>query len=540
MKLCPQDQLDYLIYIGNLLGFSSYYNNQLEESYSYFLEALSWCEAFALQMQNSLISKEGFVWTYNNLGYVAFKLDKFKEAYKYFDRALSLYRVMPQAGENKFEFAFTLSNIGYVAWQLNQVEQAKSFFRELLQVYKSLMEKEPNLKKDIALVHDILLDLDSSNIYTAKKLTSKMHVLKHKELIEVLENPMVYQSIFGKYDGDYSLGITKDPNNPNNYVLQVQIEGNDDLVIPKSIDFEGTTIPILVETGYTTPTAGPLEISYPSIPNSKKQNSHHPLPKTKEPKNMSKQKEKAIQNLEAAALTLFDADPRIDAVGVSQQGTYYAIRNTSRVVAQVVKDIPEVEGIPVVIAEVGEDIKPLTEVTYIAPTAPQHIELAPEQQQQRPLFCGLQIQNFDHDLRTRKERLLKGYLNVGTLGCFVELVDGSIALLSNNHVIAGNNKAKIGDRIFQAGNIYDESDEIIASLQNFTPLQFFSDSDIKKGSTKRNTVDAAVAKLNSDVDWSNRYLKRHNLRGLHNTADIDAGDKVFKVGRTTGYTEGYY
>ena len=28
------------------------------------------------------------------------------------------------------------------------------------------------------------------------------------------------------------------------------------------------------------------------------------------------------ENLETAALTLFDADPRIDAVEVSQQGTY--------------------------------------------------------------------------------------------------------------------------------------------------------------------------------------------------------------------------
>jgi S1-C subfamily serine protease len=58
----------------------------------------------------------------------------------------------------------------------------------------------------------------------------------------------------------------------------------------------------------------------------------------------------------------------------------------------------------------------------------------------RPLVCGVSVGHRD--------------ITAGTLGCFVT-IDAGAAILSNNHVLADENRAKIGDPIIQPAQ-YDD------------------------------------------------------------------------------------
>lgn len=131
-----------------------------------------------------------------------------------------------------------------------------------------------------------------------------------------------------------------------------------------------------------------------------------------------------------------------------------------------------------------------------------------------------------------------GHYNItaGTLGtcCY----DANAAMptryymLSNNHVLANSNNAKIGDIILQPGP-YDGGKQLsddIARLARYIPIKFHS------GSSKPiNYVDAAIAEgnfhdLNREIYWIG-YVK-----DMYRAAQ--KGLQVQKVGRTTGYTRG--
>ena len=58
------------------------------------------------------------------------------------------------------------------------------------------------------------------------------------------------------------------------------------------------------------------------------------------------------------------------------------------------------------------------------------------------------------------------------------------------------------------------------------------------GNVIYNSVDAAVAKLKSGVLYSAGYLPYHGKAAPTGMATAFLGDRVFKVGRTTGLTEG--
>jgi hypothetical protein len=77
----------------------------------------------------------------------------------------------------------------------------------------------------------------------------------------------------------------------------------------------------------------------------------------------------------------------------------------------------------------------------------------------------------------------------GTLGCLVtDLTDKSLCILSNNHVIANENAANIGDPIVQPGSFdggTDPADEI-AKLKRFVTIN-----------SSGNTVDCAIAQVNA-------------------------------------------
>ncbi len=116
----------------------------------------------------------------------------------------------------------------------------------------------------------------------------------------------------------------------------------------------------------------------------------------------------------------------------------------------------------------------------------------------------------------------------GTLGCVVEDArTRERLLLSNNHVLAAENRGEAGDPILQPGPgdggrvEYDA----VARLAAFHPLH----------ETGVNNIDAALAKPDDDA------LFEGELRGLgpvRGTARPRVGMRVRKSGRTTELTEG--
>ena len=106
-------------------------------------------------------------------------------------------------------------------------------------------------------------------------------------------------------------------------------------------------------------------------------------------------------------------------------------------------------------------------------------------------------------------------------------IPGKYYILSNNHVLANSNNARIGDPILQPGP-YDGGRyprDLIARLSRYVPIRF-------NGSP--NYVDAAIAEgqfhdLNREIYWIG-YVK--GVRAVR------VGEIVQKTGRTTNYTTG--
>ena len=121
-----------------------------------------------------------------------------------------------------------------------------------------------------------------------------------------------------------------------------------------------------------------------------------------------------------------------------------------------------------------------------------------------------------------------GYYRItaGTLGCLVRRGYETF-ILSNNHVLADENKGQRGDPILQPGP-YDGAmfpEHKIAELEDFVPLTF----------TGTNKVDAAIAKPVSLGIVTDEILGIGIPRG---TIRADLGIRVIKSGRTTGITRG--
>ena len=119
----------------------------------------------------------------------------------------------------------------------------------------------------------------------------------------------------------------------------------------------------------------------------------------------------------------------------------------------------------------------------------------------------------------------------GTLGAFVRSrADGSVLILSNNHVLANENRAKKGDAILQPGAYdggRDPEDKVGAYL-----------GTVKLKKAGSNLVDAAVATILPEIKFDATTLAGlGKLAGAGAAAPIE-GDEVSKLGRTTGKTTG--
>jgi hypothetical protein len=102
----------------------------------------------------------------------------------------------------------------------------------------------------------------------------------------------------------------------------------------------------------------------------------------------------------------------------------------------------------------------------------------------RPLQFGCGISNFS-DARP----------DAGTLGAFVkDNTDGTVNILTANHVIADNNTAPSRDPVFQPASLDDSSNYRVATLKRYVP--------IVGGAT---AVDAAIAQVETNVRVTRSY-----------------------------------
>ncbi|MGB9595713.1 MAG: hypothetical protein ACPL7B_05480 [Candidatus Poribacteria bacterium] len=121
-------------------------------------------------------------------------------------------------------------------------------------------------------------------------------------------------------------------------------------------------------------------------------------------------------------------------------------------------------------------------------------------------------------------------ITAGTIGCRVKKGDNVYAL-SNNHIYANENKAKIGDNVLQPG-AYDggeNPDDAIGTLSAFCPIVF------KR--TASNVIDAAIA-ISNEENLGNSTLP--DSYGTPKSIPVSAtiGMQVKKDGRTTALTYG--
>ncbi len=135
------------------------------------------------------------------------------------------------------------------------------------------------------------------------------------------------------------------------------------------------------------------------------------------------------------------------------------------------------------------------------------------QSRERPLKIGLSIAHY--------------LVTAGTLGAFVRRKSAeSVLVLSNNHVLANENKAKKGDAVVQPGP-FDKGKkgkDSVARLEEFVPLK----------STGSNVVDAAVARLTDKLDYDPRDLQSLGRLAGVGEEITSIGGAVAKIGRTTG------
>lgn len=247
-----------------------------------------------------------------------------------------------------------------------------------------------------------------------------------------------------------------------------------------------------------------------------------------------------------AASRIFDADPLVRSVGVGAGAGGYrfvAVRNTRAVVPMrlalgAAPPPTAVNGIPVDYVNSYMEPTNLSQVPHSGPASPGVGSLVPEQLSHSALVCGLQIQNFDDDFRTGL--LAKGLMTVGSLGCFVRMQNGNVAVLSNNHVIAGENHGIVhSDRILHPGGGVFVPQQHVATLTDFARLQPSpAGASIAAGNVVYNDIDAAIAELMPGVAYSQSYLPARKATAPQGMAAANIGDQVHKIGRTTGLTFG--
>lgn len=207
----------------------------------------------------------------------------------------------------------------------------------------------------------------------------------------------------------------------------------------------------------------------------------------------------------AAPMEVTEAKPRLVALGIAPAGRNQyklAIRLQRRSLEQA----PEVEKL-IRLARNEVDVR------YIGRVRKRAVNF---RSKHRPLIIGCSVAHVK--------------VTAGTLGGFVKRRrGGDTCILSNNHVLANENKAKRGDAILQPGP-YDRGKgaDAVAKLADFVSLRL-------RG---KNRVDSAIAVVNFSIDCDLAKIPGIGvLKGVFAGA-IEDGLRVRKAGRTTGVTRG--
>jgi hypothetical protein len=248
--------------------------------------------------------------------------------------------------------------------------------------------------------------------------------------------------------------------------------------------------------------------------------------------------------LRVAVEEIYQSEVRTHAVGIGRHGNSFGlhvVRNTAQILplgATIGPPLLDVQNVPVTYHDRHADPEPHVKVPAAGPGSPTAASLVPEQRRHNPLVCGLQLENFDDDVRTGT--IAGGHIIIGTLGCFVHLNAGGTALLSNNHVVAGENRGVRGtDRLMHPGTGAFLAADQVATLTDYiaiTPSP--ANARPAAGNVNFNAVDAGIATLHGGVAFHQAYLPSRSLAAPHGHTTAAVGDHVYKVGRTTGLTRG--
>ncbi|MEX5717174.1 hypothetical protein [Geodermatophilus maliterrae] len=169
----------------------------------------------------------------------------------------------------------------------------------------------------------------------------------------------------------------------------------------------------------------------------------------------------------------------------------------------------------VFLTDLDDAVRAEVDVRVTGPIVPQSSPTPGRlQQRTRPLVPGLSVAH--------------PAVSAGTLGGFVRL-DGRLAVLSNNHVLAASDAGAVGDAVLQPGpadgGVPADRVARLAAVQRFT------------GS--RNRVDAAVAVLDEGVGAEPGRLPGGPLgTTVPDGVEVEPDEEVEKLGRTTGHTRG--
>ena len=168
--------------------------------------------------------------------------------------------------------------------------------------------------------------------------------------------------------------------------------------------------------------------------------------------------------------------------------------------------VPEAERIPVEVEGIPTDVIESREFSIWRPIPPVY------QRKVRPAMGGLSVGHYS--------------VTAGTLGCLVK-DRRTRYILSNNHVLANENRGSEGDPILQPGR-FDGGRldrDVLARLVTYVAL----DPD------GVNVVDSALAEPHSPDDVTSDVLNIGRLKG---TREPELGESVRKSGRTTRLTKG--
>jgi hypothetical protein len=142
----------------------------------------------------------------------------------------------------------------------------------------------------------------------------------------------------------------------------------------------------------------------------------------------------------------------------------------------------------------------------------------------RPAFAGVSVGHYRASAGTYGAGCFEASPQNGQPGRYY--------ILSNNHVLADCNEARVGDPILQPalvdGGRYPT--DIIGRLTRFVPIRFHD--GVQK---PLNFVDAAIAEGAQDLD--RRVSWAGEVKRLHATPTVN--DTVQKWGRTTNFTTGH-